>query len=145
VSNAAVIGSLANQGAIIGGNGCYGSMTDGDGGAGLSNAGTIGTLTNSGAIGGGNGGSGPAPGAAGDATASTGSIGPIINSGRIIGNVVIDNQASVTVSGGARGTFGQWTGGAIKIAKGDLLRGRHRILHANRRRRFGSWNRRKRL
>ena len=41
------------------------------------------------------------------------SIGHITNSGTIIGNVEIDNQASVTVPGGSGKTFGSWTGGAI--------------------------------
>ena len=48
------------------------------------------------------------------------SIGPITNSGQIIGNVEIDNQASVTVTGGAGTTFGRWTGGAITIGNGNL-------------------------
>ena len=50
-----------------------------------------------------------ASGAAGDAIYSAGadaSIGPITNSGQIIGNVEIDNQASVTVTGGSGKTFG---------------------------------------
>jgi PEP-CTERM motif len=53
------------------------------------------------------------------------SIGPITNSGKIIGNVEIDNQASVTVTGGSGKTFGSWmggaiTGGAITIGNGNL-------------------------
>jgi hypothetical protein len=48
------------------------------------------------------------------------SIGPITNSGKIIGNVVIDNQASVTVAGGTGKTFGSWTGGTITIGNGNL-------------------------
>ena len=62
-------------------------------------------------------------GAAGDAIYSAGahaSIGPITNSGSIIGNVAIDNQASVTVTGGAGTTFGSWTGGTITIGAGNL-------------------------
>ncbi len=62
-------------------------------------------------------------GATGDAIYSGGkhaSIGPITNSGKIVGNVVIDNQASVTVTGGASTTFGRWTGGAITIGHGNL-------------------------
>ncbi len=85
-------------------------------------------LTNSGTIQGGKGGSGSASGAPGDAIYSAGagaSIGPITNSGQIIGNVEIDNQASVTVTGGSGTTFGSWrggpiTGGAITIGNGDL-------------------------
>ena len=48
------------------------------------------------------------------------SIGPITNSGRIIGNVVIDNQASVAVTGGSGKTFGRWTSGTITIGGGNL-------------------------
>ena len=59
----------------------------------------------------------------GDAIYSAGkdaSIGPITNSGQIIGNVEIDNQASVTVTGGSGKTFGSWTGGTITIGAGNL-------------------------
>ena len=62
-------------------------------------------------------------GAPGDAIYSAGagaSIGPITNSGKIIGNVEIDNQASVTVTGGSGKPFGKWTGGTITIGNGDL-------------------------
>ncbi len=48
------------------------------------------------------------------------SIGTIANSGQIIGNVEIDNQASVTVRGGTGTTFGSWTGGTITIGAGNL-------------------------
>ena len=68
-------------------------------------------------------GAGVTPGAAGDAIYSAGphaSIGPITNSGQIIGNVVIDNQANVTITGGTGKTFGSWTGGAITIGAGNL-------------------------
>ena len=91
----------------------------GAGGAGVSNAGVITRLTNSGAISGGNGGSGPVHGVAGDAIDSTGSIGSIANSGKIIGNVEID-QPNVTVHGGTGTTFGSWTGGTITIGNGNL-------------------------
>jgi hypothetical protein len=50
---------------------------------------------------------------------STGSIGPIINTGQIIGNVEIE-QAKVVVSGGAGKTFGVFKGGTISIVGGDL-------------------------
>ena len=123
VANAGTIGSLTSSGKILGGNGGSGSR-GGVGGAGVSNTGTIATLTNSGLIEGGKGGTGPnGNGAAGDAIYSAGahaSIGPIANSGQIIGNVVIDNQASVTVTGGAGTTFGSWTGGTIRIGDGNL-------------------------
>ena len=65
----------------------------------------------------------PGDGAAGDAILSAGagaSIGPITNSGKIIGNVEIDNQASVTITGGSGKTFGSFSGGAITIGNGDL-------------------------
>ena len=135
VSNAGTITSLSNSGTIAGGNGGKGlsgaeggAGTGGAGGAGIANSGTIQTLTNSGTIHGGKGGSGSTSGAPGDAILSAGagaSIGPITNSGTIIGNVEIDNQASVTVTGGSGKTFGRWmggaiTGGAITIGNGNL-------------------------
>jgi hypothetical protein len=61
---------------------------------------------------------------AGDAIYSAGkhaSIGPIANSGQIVGNVVIDNQPSVTVTGGSGKIFGSWSGGAITIGAGNLV------------------------
>jgi hypothetical protein len=45
---------------------------------------------------------------------STGSIGPMTNSGAVIGNVLID-QASVSVTGGWGKTFGSWSDGKITI------------------------------
>ena len=42
------------------------------------------------------------------------SIGTITNSGKILGDVEID-QAGVTVYGGAGSTFGDWTGGTITV------------------------------
>ncbi len=60
---------------------------------------------------------------AGDAIYSAGahaSIGPITNSGQIIGNVEIDNQASVTVTGGAGKPFGSGRAATITIGAGDL-------------------------
>jgi hypothetical protein len=48
--------------------------------------------------------------ASGDAIYSAGagaSIGPISNSGKIIGNVEIDNQTSVTINGGGAKVFGR--------------------------------------
>jgi hypothetical protein len=119
VSNAGTIKTLTNSGNIVGGTG--GSA--GAGGAGISNSETIAALTNSGTIKGGAGGAGATPGAAGDAILSASanaSIGPITNSGRIIGNVEIDNQTSVTATGGAGKAFGRWTGGTITIGNGDL-------------------------
>jgi len=139
VSNArgGTITTLSNSGTIYGDAG-------GPGGAGVSNAGTITTLTNSGTVSGGAGGAGiwnagairsfdnagtieggigSPNGAAGDAIYSAGkhaSIGSITNTGRIIGNVQIDNQASVTVTGGTGKTFGSWTRGVITIGNGNL-------------------------
>jgi len=120
VSNAGTIKTLTNSGAISGGNGGSGARLGGAGDAGVLNAGTIKTLTNSGAINGGSGGSGPVDGVAGDAIYSTGSIGPIANSGKIVGNVEIDNQSNVTITGGSGKAFGQWTGGTITIGNGNL-------------------------
>jgi hypothetical protein len=59
----------------------------------------------------------------GDAIFSAGanaSIGSIANSGKIVGNVEIDNQGSVTVYGGTGKKFGSWTGGTITIGNGNL-------------------------
>ena len=91
--------------------------------------GAIGSLSNAigativGANGGslGNGGTG-LYGAAGIAIYSAGanaSIGPITNSGQITGDVEIDNQANLPVSGGTGSkTLGSWTGGTITIGVG---------------------------
>ena len=78
---------------------------------GLSNSGTIGSLNNAGTI---------DPRAGAFAILSIGSIGTITNTGQIVGNVEIDDQAMVTVVGGRGNTFGEWTGGAITIGGGDL-------------------------
>jgi hypothetical protein len=90
----------------------------------VSNSGTILALTNSGLIDGGKGGTGPkGGGATGDAIYSAGAhalIGSITNTGQIVGDVEIDNQARVTVTGGSGKTFGRWTGGAITIGAGSL-------------------------
>ncbi len=124
MANRGTITTLTNSGTIGGGTGGSGPSVakGGAGGAGMSNSGTLGMLTNSGLIEGGAGGAAP-PGAMGDAIYSAGadaSIGPITNSGKIIGNVEIDNQASVTVIGGSGKPFGKWTGGTITIGNGDL-------------------------
>jgi hypothetical protein len=114
VSNSGAITTLTNSGTIRGGLG-------GGGGDGVSNSGKIGALTNSGVIQ-----VGPifiGPGRAGHAIYSAGvhaSIGPITNSGQIIGNVEIDNQASATINGGSGRTFGNLGGGVITIGNGDL-------------------------
>ena len=89
----------------------------------MSNSGTIAKLTNSGMISGSAASSLRGTATPGDAIYSAGkdaSIGPITNSGKIIGNVEIDNQASVTVTGGSGKTFGPWTGGTITIGNGNL-------------------------
>ena len=44
----------------------------------------------------------------------------ITNSGQIIGNIGINNQASVIVNGGSGNTFGHFSGGAINVANGNL-------------------------
>ncbi len=95
------------------------------------NAGTIGSLTNKGTIKGGAGGVGAVPGAPGDAIYSAGphaSIGSIANSGRVIGNVEIDNEANVTIMGGSGAHFGSFSGGAITIGNGDLTFARNTDL-----------------
>jgi hypothetical protein len=125
LSNSGTIVTLSSSGKILGGTGGDAqSGAGGAGGAGVANSGTIFALTNSGLIEGGKGGNGPkGRGARGDATDSAGahaSIGSIANTGRIVGNVVIDDQASVTVTGGSGKTFGRWTGGAITIGAGSL-------------------------
>jgi hypothetical protein len=126
IANSGTIMTLTNAGAISGGaGGNEGLGPAGDGGAGIWNSGAVGPINNSGTIegGAGGGGGGPKPGAAGDAIYSAGahaSVGSITNSGQIIGNVEIDNQASVTVNGGMGTTFGKWTGGKITIGGGDL-------------------------
>jgi hypothetical protein len=125
VSNSAAITTLTNSGKVLGGNGGGAQFgIGGAGGAGVSNSGAIAALTNGGLIEGGRGGTGPdGKGAPGDAIFSKGSgglIGPITNSGQIIGNVEIDNQASMTVNGGSGKIFGSWTGGTISIGNGHL-------------------------
>jgi hypothetical protein len=126
VSTFGTIATLTNSGKISGGNGGVAGNdfhSGGAGGAGLSNSGTIAALTNRGVIEGGKGGAGATPGAAGDAIYSAGahaSIGPITNTGQIIGSVEIDNQVSVTLTGGSGKTFGSWTGGTIAIGNGNL-------------------------
>jgi hypothetical protein len=109
VSNTGLIGTLNNNGTLSGGAGGFGGVFVGAHGTALYNSGTVGALNNSGTIGDG-----------ASAIYSTGSIGPITNGGQIIGNVEIDNQASVTVQGGTGKTFGSWTGGVITIGNGNL-------------------------
>jgi hypothetical protein len=142
--NSATIMNFTNNsnGMIKGGQGGAGTPggAGGNGGAGILNTGTIATLTNNGMIKVGQGGPGGTVGPAGVdnkgtigqlnnngiidgsefAILSTGSIGPITNSGQIIGNVEIDNQATVFVSGGSGKTFGSLTGGTITIGNGNL-------------------------
>jgi len=121
--NSGMIATLTNTGTISGGNGGAGGSVASAGGAGIWNLGAIGPIANGGTIEGGVGGTDSPSGATGDAIYSVGkhaSIGPITNSGQIIGNVVIDNQASVTVNGGTGNTFGSWRGGTITIGAGNL-------------------------
>ena len=142
--NSATIMNFTNNsnGMIKGGQGGAGTPggAGGNGGAGILNTGTIATLTNNGMIKVGQGGPGGTVGPAGVdnkgtigqlnnngtidgsefAILSTGSIGPITNSGQIIGNVEIDNQATVSVTGGSGKTFGSLTGGTITIGNGNL-------------------------
>ena len=132
ISNSGIITNLTNNGTIAGGNGGTGRTFSGgvySGGAGIANSGTIASLTNSGIIHGGKATDDP-----GDAIYSAGysgdvyspSIGAITNTGQIIGYVVIDIQASLTINGGTGKTFGTWIGGAINggaitIGNGNLI------------------------
>jgi hypothetical protein len=118
--NSGAITTLSNGGTIQGFDGVentnsIGTLSNLKGGkisglfAGLSNAGKISTLTNNGTIGG-----------KSYAIYSIGSIGPIINSGSIVGNVQINNQAKVYIAGGSGTTFGSLRGGTITIGNGSL-------------------------
>jgi hypothetical protein len=110
VENDGKITDLVNRETIEGGAGGDG----GSGGAGVSNTGEIGALSNSGKI--------EAGGPDGYAIHSSGAnalVGSIANSGRIIGDVEIDNQ-NVTVTGGTGKTYGAWSGGTITVGNGDL-------------------------
>jgi hypothetical protein len=111
-ASGATIVSLTNSigGKILGGLGGSGSG-GGAPGAGLNNAGTIDAFDNEGTI---------DPSAGAFAILSTGSMGPITNSGQIIGNVEIDNQAGVSITGGQGKAFGSLTGGTITIGQGNL-------------------------
>jgi mucin-19 len=124
VSNSGMIATLANSGAINGGaaSSVSGNAT---GGAGVSNSGTIAKLINSGMISGGAASAPHGKATPGDAIYSAGSgasIGTIANSGSIDGNVAIDNQSNVTITGGGS-TFGSLTGGIITIGNGNLTFG----------------------
>jgi hypothetical protein len=88
---------------------------------GYENLGHVGAFANFGTI---------DPPAGGFAILSTGSIGPITNTGQIIGNVEIDNQANVTVNGGSR-KLGSWTGGVITIGNGSLTFGSGKTALSN--------------
>ncbi len=116
--NVGAITTLTNSGSLIGGSGPFAGLY---GGTGIYNSGTIGSLTNSGSI---KGGAVNGTGEVGDAIYSAGtgaSIGTIANSGQIVGNVEIDNQANVTVIGGATAaTAGVWSGGTITVGAGNL-------------------------
>jgi hypothetical protein len=90
------------------------------------NSGVITKLANSGMISGGGASSVSGAATQGDAIYSAGrsaSIGTIANSGSIVGNVVIDDQTSVGVTGGSGSTFGNWTNGVITIGNGSLTFG----------------------
>jgi hypothetical protein len=118
--NSGTITTQKNSGTIMGAVagelnvGTIGSLDNLTGGVisgaqyGVENVGVILTLDNAGVI------SDP-----GFAVFSKNSIKQIANSGRIIGNVEIDNQAAVTVTGGPK-TYGVWTGGTITIGNSNL-------------------------
>ena len=128
MSNAGTITTLTNSGTISGG-AAAGSF-GGAGGAGIRELRRDQTLTNSGRsrrL----GGSGSSNGAPGDAIYSAGanaSIGSIANSGSIVGNVEIDNQSNVTITGGSGKVFGSLTGGTIVIGNGNLTFGRRQYV-----------------
>jgi hypothetical protein len=108
------IQTLSNKagGLVAGGAASFGDSGYGEGGAGINNEGAIGTINNAGIIDNGV-----------YAILSTGSIGLIVNSGEVIGNVEIENHRSLTGDGGDGRQFGLWTGGAIDIREGDLTFG----------------------
>jgi mucin-19 len=118
INNSGKISSLNNSGKISGGTG-GGGESMGAAGTGINNSGTITSLTNSGMIT-----AGPASNrGTGDSIYSEGtqaSIGSITNSGQIIGNVDIEDQANLDVYGGKGTTFGSWSGGTITIGAGNL-------------------------
>ena len=124
VSNAGTIGTLTNSGSIRAETAAPARQlsSGGAGGAGVSNSGTIGALINSGIDRRRRRRSGGAMSwAAGDAIYSAGtkaSIGPITNSGQIIGNVEIDNQANVIVYGGTGETSAHGPAGRSRSALG---------------------------
>ena len=97
-------------------------------GTGIYDSGAITSLTNSSTIAGGAGGHGGAgDGATGNAIYNVSgqgsvpvSIGSITNTGQIIGNVDIEDQANLNVYGGTGATFGSWSGGTITIGGGNL-------------------------
>ena len=122
VSNSGSITTLSNSGTISGHVGvlnvkAIGALDNLKGGliqganTGFANFGSLGSFSNNGTI---------DPSAGGFAILSTGSIGTITNTGQIVGNVEIANQAMVTVAGGRGNTFGDWTGGTITVVGGDL-------------------------
>jgi hypothetical protein len=124
VQNSGTITGLSNSGKITGGTG-GGGHDAGAGGTGIYNSGAITSLTNSGTIAGGHGAAGD--GATGNAIYSVSgqggvpvSIGSITNTGQIIGNVDIEDQANLNVYGGTGATFGSWSGGTITIGAGNL-------------------------
>jgi hypothetical protein len=124
-ANSGAIATLTNNigGTIKGGVGSSYSGSAGVGGAGVSNSGSIAKLINNGTIAGGAASARSGKATPGDAIYSAGanaSIGSIMNSGYVVGNVEIDNQANVTLYGGSGTTFGIWRKGTITIGEGDL-------------------------
>ena len=143
VLNAGSLPFLFNEGLIAGGAGVGPVGFGGRGGAGIRNTGAIAVLRNTGVIEGGESGAPaggePAAGGPGAAIDSTGgSIGMLINTGQIIGDVRISDStivqgslknaprapgllnAAVANPTSATVTPGSFTGGAITISDGDL-------------------------
>ncbi|ASG25242.1 hypothetical protein Y958_30320 [Nitrospirillum viridazoti CBAmc] len=86
-ASAARIGTLSNEGVIMGGR------------SGVANLGTIGALSNSGTIAGGVA-----------AIRNTGVLGTLVNSGVIAGNVVNSSSRDLVIVGGTGDTFGKFIG-----------------------------------
>ena len=117
IINSGSIGTLANDGTVSGNNGfanggsigaLSNNRTISGGNNGIFNTGTISALSNSGTI--------QAPTAIFNDT--TGTLGPIVNSGLIAGNITNLSSQTLTIDGGSGTTFGTLTGasGAIGSA-----------------------------
>jgi uncharacterized protein with beta-barrel porin domain len=121
INNAgSAIGTLSNSGTISGGTqagivnsgGTIGTLTNSGvlrGSIGIANSGSIGTLSNGGTI----------QGPTAIFNASTGMLGPIVNSGLIAGDIVNQSSQTLTIGGGSGTTFGTLTGASGAIDSAD--------------------------